>query len=144
MSDPNRLATDELGSTPVEIGAAERKQSPRSFLNSARRNLSEEELKAPGAIRLLIFDLERLDERCAELEPFAIRFHDLRVEKAVLEARLKTSRWHEVLSGLCLAIGSAGIGIASRLIYVDQAAGVMVIAASAILVVAGIASKVFK
>jgi hypothetical protein len=147
MTDQNRSATEESGSTPVVSNSlADTKQAARAYFGSARRNLSEEELKAPGAIRLLISEIERLDERCANLESYENKYHDLRVEKAGLESRLRTSRWHEVLTGLCLATGSAGLGLAFKLLSADVThdSGVAVLILSAILVVAGIAAKVFK
>jgi hypothetical protein len=148
MTDQNRSATEETGSTPVALGTTllETKHSTRAYLGSARRNLSEEELKAPGAIRLLISEIERLDERCANLEVYETKYHDLRVEKAGLEARLRSSRWHEVLTGLCLATGSAGIGLALKLLSEDATHGSAIgfLALSVVLVIAGIAAKVFK
>jgi len=142
MTDQNHSATEETGSTPVV--ASPTKRSPRSFLDSARRNLSEEELKAPGAIRLLISEIERLDERTAELQLLANAYHDLRVEKAVLDEKLKVSKWHEIMSGLCLATGSAGIGISFRLLALETATGVGALIISVLLVLVGILSKVLK
>jgi hypothetical protein len=78
-------------------------------LNSARRNLSEDELKTPGAIRLLISEIERSDDHCGRLQSSYESYQELRVTHAALEAKSKASRWHEVLSGLCLAIGSFGV-----------------------------------
>src|SRR5258708_623698 len=101
-------ATEEAGSVPIVREGAASKESPRDYLNPARRKLTEAELTSPGAIRLLISESDRLEERCATLETTASNYHDLRVEKAILEAKLKSSKWHEVLSGLCLAIGAFG------------------------------------
>jgi hypothetical protein len=139
-------ATEEAGSIPIVVSHNETKQSPRSFLAPATRTLSEEELAAPGVRRFLISEIERLDERCATLEVLADSYHNLRVEKAVLEARLRASKWHEVLSGLCLAAGSAGIGASSRFLSIDGAhdTGIILLVVSAILVVVGIASKAMK
>lgn len=108
--------------------------------------MSEDELKSPGAIRLLISESDRLEERCTSLEVVSAAYHDLRVEKAGLESRLKMSKWHEILSGLCLAIGSFGVATGQRLLSIDGAleSGIGVMIVSALLVVAGILSKVFK
>lgn len=148
MADQNRSATEETGAIPVALDPAfaETKHSTRSYFGPARRNLSEVELKAPGAIRLLISEIERLDERCAKLETYETNYHDLRVEKAGLEARLRTSKWHEILTGLCIATGSAGIGLAFKLLSEDATHGsaIGVLGISVVLVIAGIAAKVFK
>jgi hypothetical protein len=136
--------TEETGAVPIEQPGAVSKQSPRAYLNSARRNLSEDELRSPGAIRLLISESDRLEDRCASLEVTAAAYHDLRVEKAVLEAKSRASKWHEVLSGICLATGSAGIGVSFRLLALDTASGTGVLIVSVLLVLIGIASKVWK
>jgi hypothetical protein len=141
-------ATEEAGSTPVSTSVAliETKQSYRTFLAPAKRTLSEDELAVPGVRRYLIEDMERLDARCAELQTVADKYYELRVENAVLAAKLTTSKWHEALSGLCLAIGSAGLGISIKILSVDATrdVGMAVMILSALLVLAGIASKVFK
>ncbi|WP_038972711.1 hypothetical protein [Bradyrhizobium genomosp. III] len=144
MTD-NNLATEDVGSTPVPAAPTDAKAQGRSYLGT-KRNLSEQELKAPGAIRLLISEIERLDERCAKLEVYESKYHDLRVEKAGLESRLRTSRWHEVLTGLCLALGSAGIGIGLKLLgeSATKESATAVVLISTVLVIAGIAAKVFK
>jgi hypothetical protein len=146
MVDRANSATEEAGAVPIQQGSADAKQSPRAYLNSARRALSEDELKSPGAIRLLISESDRLEERCTSLEVVSAAYHDLRVEKAGLESRLKMSKWHEILSGLCLAIGSFGVATGQRLLSIDGAleSGIGVMIVSALLVVAGILSKVFK
>jgi hypothetical protein len=148
LSSVNDLTspTEEAGSVPIVREGATLKESPRAYLNPARRNLTEAELTSPGAIRLLISESDRLEERCATLEATASKYNDLRVEKAVLEAKLKSSKWHEVLSGLCLAIGAFGLAQGQRLLSEPTVhdVGIAVITVSALLVIAGIASKVWK
>src|ERR1700680_521083 len=66
---PGISATEEAGATPIppdqEAGGA--KESTRSFLQAARRNLTEEEASSPAGIRWLTHDVERLDLECARL-----------------------------------------------------------------------------
>jgi hypothetical protein len=146
----NLSPIDEGGATPLNSADAKAgtKESPHSFLASVRRNLSEDEASAPGVTRFLLSELEQLGGRCSELEVISSKYNDLRVDNAVLEARVKSSKWHEVLSGLCLAAGSAGIGGSSRFITAADSAqhdtGVVLLVVSTILVLAGIASKVWK
>lgn len=142
MSESNS-PTEETGAVPVQAVTVS-KQSPRSYLNPARRNLSENELQSPAAIRLLISETDRLEDRCATLEVIVDAYHNLRVEKAEIETKLRASKWYEILSGLCLATGSAGIGISFRLLPLDLPSGTGILTVSALLVVLGIASKVWK
>lgn len=149
MASTVNSATDESGSIPVpaDVAAATQAKEPaRAFLQSARRNLSDEELATAAARRFLIADLERLDQECAELQSYAEKYHDQRVTIAILTADAKKSKWNEILSFVCLSVGSAGLGAApSYLTLKDGAAlGYMLLAFSIILIAGGIASRVYK
>ncbi len=146
MAEKTPLATDEAGATPLDTSESAIKKSPRAFLELARRNLSEEELAAPGARRFMISEIERLDDRCIALEDIAQKYNDLRVEKAVLDEKVKASKWHEVLSGLCLAAGSAGIGASTKFFGIlgAERESYLLLTISAVLVIVGIVSKVWK
>lgn len=142
-------ATEETGSTPLSSAAAavsDTKETPRSFLNVARRNLTDEELAAPAARRFLIAEIERLDQLCMEHEPIISSFHEQRVLIAELQATARPARWVEILSSICLAVGSAGLGAAPSYFSIPSAkpVGLVVVCLSTILVVGGIAPKVWK
>jgi len=70
--------TDERGALPVLTGG-EVKEAGRSFLEVARRALTEEELSGPAARRFLLYEVERLDQLCAKYESFVEKYHDQRV-----------------------------------------------------------------
>ena len=56
-------ATEETGATPIASegeGLGKAKESPRSFLQSARRNLTPEEAQSPAGVRWLTHEVERL------------------------------------------------------------------------------------
>src|SRR6266446_888632 len=111
-----------------------------------KRTLSEEELSTPAARRFLIFEIERLDQLCAESQTFVQNYHDQRVTIATLTESAKTSRWNEILSSLCMGIGCAGLGAAPAFITIPGAStlGWIITGLSAILVIGGIAPKVWK
>jgi len=72
-------ATDESGSIPIaaeEVAATAAKEPARAFLQSARRNLSDDELSTPAARRFLIAELERLDQLCIELKEFERQYNN--------------------------------------------------------------------
>jgi hypothetical protein len=142
-------ATEETGATPVapeEIAAGERKEPARGFLQAARRGLSEEELSTPAARRFLIAELERLDELCVSNQSYVEKYHDQRVTIATLTEAGKTSRWNEILSFLCLSIGSAGLGAAPSYLGVPGAEryGLVFLGLSILLIIGGVASRVWK
>lgn len=149
MASKPSSASDERGSTPIpsDVDPASRAKEPaRAFLDPARRALSEAELSVPAVRRFLIDEAERLDQECSELRPYVGKYHDQRVEIAVLTAENRSSKWIEVLSSICLAIGSALFGAAPSYFSIKEgfAVGVALLIASAVLIVGGIAPKVFK
>jgi hypothetical protein len=149
MAPKTASATDESGSVPIaaeEVEATAAKEPARAFLQSARRNLSDDELATPAARRFLIADIERLDELCTELKEFERQYNDQRVVIATLTEASKSSRWNELLSFVCLSIGSGGLGAAPSYLALKDgtAIGLMVVIFSLVLVITGIASRVWK
>jgi len=149
MARSSSSATEETGSVliaPEEAAATEVKETSRAFLQAARRNLNDDELATPAARRFLIAELERLDEQCRILEKYAESHHDQRVTIATLVETNKKSKWIEILSSLCLAIGSAGIGWSPSFFAVAGGFlnGIFIVATSLILIVGALAPKVFK
>jgi hypothetical protein len=141
--------TEEAGATPIapaEIASAETKEPARSFLQAARRGLSEEELSTPAARRFLIAELERLDVLCTSSQEFVEKYHNQRVTIATLTEQANTSKWNEILSFVCLSVGAAGLGAAPSYLSVKGAEifGFVFLALSVILVIAGVASRVWK
>jgi hypothetical protein len=111
-------ATEEAGSVPVSPGTAataDIKETPRSFLVVARRNLTDEELATPAARRFLIAEIERLDQLCTEYQGIVTEYHEQRITIARLQESARPSRWVEILSSVCLAIGAAGVGCGAKL-----------------------------
>ena len=149
MASSANSATDEVGSIPVpaDIAAGNMAKEPaRAFLQSARRNLSDEELATPAARRFLIADLERLDQTCIELRSYEEKYHDQRVTIATLNSDVKKSRWFEILSSICLSVGSAGLGAAPSYLTLKDGTvlGFMLLAFSLVLISGGIASRLYK
>lgn len=149
MASPENSVTDERGSVPIPsalVIATQAKESARAFLLKARRELSEDELASPAARRFLIEEMERLDQICAELKAYEGKYHDQRVEIATLTVEQRKSRWIEILAAVCLSLGSAGIGAAPS--YLGLAGGttlgLVLAAASAVLIVVGIAPRMSK
>lgn len=149
MASPADSATDERGSVPIPsavVVATQAKEPARAFLQLGRRTLSEDELASPAARRFLIDEMERLDQICADLKVYEGRYHDQRVEIATLTVEQRKSRWIEILSAVSLSLGSAGLGAAPSYLTLNGGStlGVMLAIASGILIVAGIAPRVFK
>ena len=146
---PIDAPTEEAGALPIAAaqgGGSVETKGQRGFLQVARRNLREEELANPVAVRFLIAELERLDEYCGEARSIVTEYHTQRVTIATLQEAAKPSKKLEILSALCLSAGSVGIGAAAKYISVPSAEGTgyVILAVSILLVIAAIVSKVWK
>lgn len=152
-------ATDESGAVPVESGIADTgvKEAPRRFLHAARRDLTEQEAGSPAGLRWLTYDAERLDRECIDLresisgtqERYDVlreQFHDKRVELETLRGKSSLSVRNELLSYLCISAGSAGLGATPSYLAIAAAhqLAAIGIVVSAVLVVGGIALRVWK
>lgn len=140
-------ATEEAGSIALTgAGYSNIKEPARSFLDSGRRNLREEEIDSPAARRFLIAEIERLDQVCAELDSYKDQYHDQRVELTQLRAEKTKSIFHEILSTFCISVGFAGLGAAPNYLAVAGAERfvLIVIGLSAVLVAGGFITKAWK
>ncbi len=151
-------ATEESGATPTApVAGAEVKESPRGFLQAARRNLTEEEAASPAGVRWLTHDVERLDQECIALrkelqeirgryEHLQTQYNDKRVEVEGLKTSSRISIRNEALSYLCFSAGSAGLGATASFFTVPGAFSYAVVALiiSAVLILGGIFLRVWK
>lgn len=145
---PEQQPSDEAGSVAVilPVGEGLEKREPRTFLGTARRDLSEEELASPAARRFLIAEIERLDDECARHKALSLENADLRVDLATLRAGQTRSRTIDFLSFMSSTLGAAGLGAAPSYFAIvgGQTVGIVVLAASVLLIASGIIARVPK
>lgn len=131
---------------PDEIGAVAA-QSPttkaRRALSALKRELTNEELNSSGAQKLLLDELERLNEQNDILSNYEEDFHRVDKELAVCKEKQKRNIAAEVVSGSCLAIGAAALGYAPA-VWAVQPSGWIVLAFGIVLTVSGILAKAIK
>jgi len=84
----------------------------RLALSELRRTLTEEELKNPGALKLILDELERVDNECETLKGYVDRFHYADKQAAVLQEKQKSITSIEIAYGIGMALGGAIIGLA--------------------------------
>jgi hypothetical protein len=148
--------TEDTGATPLptQPAAAEVKESPRSFLRAARKDLTEEEASSPAGVRWLQYDTERLEEERAALNAELKEtkeeytklqeiYFESRIELEKLRGQnLKLSR-NDVLSTLCIGAGGAGLGAVPGYFEVSGAQHLAYVGAviSAVLLLGGIALR---
>ena len=101
--------------------------------------LSDEELNSPAVQKLLLDNLDQLENTNFELEIFEEKFHAVDKEKAVLEEKLKSTQSSEILYTFTLTIGAAIMGLAPT--FWTTGYGWLVVIVGFLLVLGGLISK---
>lgn len=84
----------------------------RSALSKLRRDLSEDEISSPGALKLLLDKLDQLEIQVSELEDYRDKFYTADKNVAVLETRITKNTGFEILYGFSLSTGAIFCGLA--------------------------------
>lgn len=140
MSDSERLDQEPEVKEPEK--AIETPKARRAF-SKVRRELSEEELSSPAVHRLLLDEIDQLEQQVVELSEFRDRFHKTDKEKAVLEERLRISIASEIIFGVCLTIGAALIGL-TPFLWTTKPQGHLSLGIGIILIIGGIISRAVR
>lgn len=140
MSDSERL--DQEPEAKEREEAVEAPKARRAF-SKVRRELSEEELSSSAVHRLLLDELDQLEQQVVELSEFRDRFHKTDKEKAVLEERTRKSIASEIIFGLCLTVGAALIGL-TPLLWDTKPQGHISLGIGVILITGGIISRAVR
>ncbi len=133
--------TDQPDLEPLDDGGSPeppqaKAPSSRKSLTNLRRELSDDELKSPAVQKLLIDEIERLEEEAATAKQYVPRFYTADKKSAVLEEKLTTARSSEIIHIACITVGGVSLGATSASWILGVIGGV--------LIVAGIAAKAVK
>lgn len=128
--------------TPKQGEVVKGKSGRRSF-SKLRRELSDEELASPAVQKMLVDEIERLEEERVELHTFRTKFHDSDKRAAVLEEKFKGKISIEVIHIGCMTVGAAALGYAPSIWEVQPTAWMIAIF-GVVLVLAGIGAKAVK
>ena len=126
---------------------------PSSPYSNLQRGISEEDLKTPAIQRILLSEVDKLENRCLELESMLRdkisdygdlkeKFHTKDKEKSIVDEKFKISVSQEILYTFCLTSGSAILGF-SKIVWNDGYGGLFV-SVGLVLILGGIISKAFK
>jgi hypothetical protein len=125
---------------------------PINPYSNLSRELSQEDLASPAVQRILLSEVDKLENKNLLLEgnlktktnEFILlqeKFHLMDKTKGILEEKQKKSTSQEVLYSFCLAAGSATIGFA-KIVWEDH--GPMFLLLGIFLIIGGIISKAIK
>jgi hypothetical protein len=136
---PTEPQPDESGASPVSGVSAK----TRKALSRLKRELSEEELGTTGVQKMLIAEVERLDEENNALIHYRDRYYEAATKLAVSFVKLNEKRAAEIISTACIAIGGVVLGYVPALSEANNHSRMGIIV-GAVLIVAGIAAKVVR
>lgn len=108
MSEAEPSLDDEVQKATKSVAAGSIKG--RRSLSSIRREIEESELSNPGTQKMLLAELDRLEEELAAASSYRNHFHEMDKKHAVLEARFTVHKAFEVVTNASLAAGSAILG----------------------------------
>lgn len=126
---------------------------PVSPYSNIQRSITEEDLKSPAVQRILLSEVDKLENKTNNLEMSLkemylengnIRdsFHSVDKEKSILEEKLKTNKAQEVLYSFCLTSGSIIIGLAKTVW--DKGLGGIFLALGLFLIIGGLITKIIR
>jgi hypothetical protein len=134
---------EPAGSTPPTGAEPTKLKSRRKALSTLRRELSDKELLSPAVQKLLLDEIDRLEDDNTELAGYRSRFHEADKKSAILEQKHRVSISQEVISMSCITVGGAALGYAPS-IWSVQPTGSLSLAFGVVLVLGGIVAKVVK
>lgn len=142
--EPTELHDSEPQEGDLEDAQAVLKgSSGRKSFAKLRRELSDEELTSPAVQRLLLDEIERLDNERSDLMAYRRKFHEADKRAAILEERFKGKIALEVIHVSCITVGAAALGYAPSIWAQQPTAWIMAIF-GVILIAAGIGAKAVK
>lgn len=130
---------DEEPILPIAGSSKSTKQS--TAYQELKRDLSEDELTSPGALKLMLNDLDRLNDEVAKTSPYKDLFHEKDKEVAVLEGKLIKNTNNEILYSVAITIGSALLGVCPAIWEKSIIYGPLSLAFGAVLILFGFISK---
>lgn len=92
------------------INPSEQKGTQKA-LENIQRNLTQEDLDSPGTQKMILAELERLQEANKDLEEFRDKYHGADKERDVLKEKLNSNKADEILYSASLTMSSAIFGI---------------------------------
>jgi hypothetical protein len=136
---------EQLDQEPEETKSTKSLVSPktRKSFSKVRRELTEEELSSTAVQRLLLEDIERLEEEKIELLTYREQYYQVDKKAAVLDQIAKKSIASDIVFAVCLCVGAAALGYAPS-VWNAQPSGYIAIAFGLILIICGIVSRLVQ
>ena len=138
MTDEDELLDEpEQGAATLRLSTTKGRRSFRKV----RRELNEEELSSPAAQRLILDELDRLEEENSVLQNVREDFHRVDKKACVLEEKLKKHNALDILSSAALIAGSLTLGYSPKVWNNADATGPVLLVVGVLLIAGAIWRK---
>lgn len=142
-TNPEPPDQEPPGAPAVPEPQPTKSKSQRKAFSSLRRELTDKELSSPAVQRLLLDEIDRLEEDNTELAGYRGRFYEADKKAAILEQRNSIRVAQEIVSLSCITIGGAALGYAPS-VWGSQPSGFIALGFGVVLVICGIVAKAVK
>ena len=130
--------TDEAGATPeafVQTGKA------RKALSTLKRELSDDDLLSAGVQKMLLGELDKLEEEKLELTRYREQYHQVALELAIANSKVKISVAADAIFGGMMTLGALIAGYAAS-VWDKPPTGYLCLVTGAAAIGIGIVAKV--
>lgn len=134
---------EPAGNHPPPDAEPTKGRSRRKAFVSLRRELSDKELSSPAVQKLLLDEIDRLENDNTELAGYRSRFYEADKKAEIFKQKQTVSIAHEIISTSCITVGGAALGYAPS-VWSTQPTGAIALAFGAVLVLGGIVAKAVK
>jgi hypothetical protein len=117
---------------------AERAKTRKSW-SQLKRDLTDEELASPAAVKMLLDEVDRLDFENEELTGYVDRFHEADKTCAVLREQQKSNLASDIVFTAAISLGGVLLGLLSSVR--DRASFWPLLGVGVLMVATGIAAK---
>ena len=106
-----------------------------------RRELSDEEIAIPAVGKMLVGEIDRLEDEVSKIEGLRDDYHDADKRAAVLTEKLAPKRAIEVVTTIVATVGGVAMGFAKSYWTSDHALGVMLLVCGLLLIIGSAIAK---
>lgn len=113
----------------------------RTLFKSLTRELSDADMGNSGVQKMLLAELERLENENANSRGYIERFHDADKDRAVLQEKVRTVKSIDIICGTGIAIGGIMVGLSPAF---WSSPGILFLIIGAILIISATLARIVK
>ena len=112
--------------------------------NKLQRDLDEEDLSTKGAQKLILNDLDRLQEEVKILKDIERQYHQVNIKFSVTSEQLKSSTSNEIFYSIVLTLGGVIMGVGPSVFEHNKFISIVLIIISVVLLLGVFITKLMS